>query len=111
VHRHQDRLGPREGPPRNDDLGDVRRQRRSHGRHRYRFELTEREGARACPRPLPHPIRENTCEDLMRRQTRRAAVLAFVAATAATALSAAPAQAANILQDPGFENGSVSPWT
>lgn len=47
----------------------------------------------------------------MRRPTRRAALLALLATMAAGAVSASPAHAANLVPDPGFETGSVSPWT
>ncbi|WP_344490719.1 glycoside hydrolase family 18 protein [Glycomyces endophyticus] len=47
----------------------------------------------------------------MRRPRLLASLLAAAAVALAGALTASPAQAANLLTDPGFESGSVSPWT
>ncbi|WP_112137394.1 chitinase [Glycomyces dulcitolivorans] len=46
----------------------------------------------------------------MRRPRLLASLLAAMTVALAGALSASPAQAANLLTDPGFESGSASPW-
>ncbi|MEV5612929.1 carbohydrate binding domain-containing protein [Streptomyces sp. NPDC052225] len=57
----------------------------------------------------PHP----RTSDRRRRRPRVLALLgaAALALAGAVALPATPAQAANVLSNPGFESGSLGPWT
>src|ERR1041384_1670213 len=67
------------------------------------------------PTPLSSPTPPLLHGDRLRNPLRRSRVLALLG-TAALALAGAvalpgTAQAANVLANPGFESGSLSPWT